>query len=223
MKPIAKIASVIAIMSTSGVVSSAPPLDVSGHNDFGEHITVYGQYDDQDWFGTILVKSKDGQETLLRKQNCTSGETFSCSSEGTSPLAGTVYRFLSYSSEDCGRIAVCKSGCSQRAPREVLEAGYECYDDGLCPNVARNRHGPWTHKYTSGSIRGTKVNLRDYPHSQSRILRTVDHGAEIRAIDSDISCRKISGKLGIWVFVEVFDGFQPSRGWLFDAYIDFQR
>lgn len=208
-------------------VNAVPPLDLAGHNDVGESVTVLGESGEVP-HSEVIVRTKD-KETELKGQRCGYSDDytiFSCSPHGASSLAGTTYRFKAVAQDprtvDCGRIAVCIRGCGAHTPHELLESGYECYDEAVCPNLQMKQNGSVSLRSTSGTVKGIGVNLRDNPHSQSRVLRTIAHGAELKVSEATGACWLVNGKPGVWVFVTVLDDNRPVTGWVFDAYIDYQ-
>lgn len=215
-------------------VHAAPPLDLEGHNDVGERITVVGESEPMHSRIWVLMK---GKKSDLKGQRCgysADDTTFSCSPDGTSPLAGATFRFEANAREildrmgassrtvDCGRIAVCKRGCGPRTPQELLESGYECYDEAVCPNLELKKSGSVVLRATNGTVKGNNVTLRDNPHSQSRVLRTVARGVRVKITSHTGACGLVNGKPGVWVFVRVLDDPIPKQGWMFDASISYQ-
>jgi uncharacterized protein YgiM (DUF1202 family) len=218
----------VAMIFFSVVVYAVPPLDLMGHNDAGENVTVIGDSMEES-YSEILIR-KNGKETFLKKQYCghSGADIFSCSADGTSPLAGATFRFKKLKvaenphTMDCGRVAVCEHGCGPRTPHELLESGYECNDVAVCPNLKLEK-GSVSLISTSGAVSGDNVNLRDNPHTQSRILRTLTREVKVKVTDSTAACWLVNGKPGVWVFVTVIDNNTPKNGWLYDAYIDYQK
>lgn len=203
---------------------AAPPLNLTGRNSLGEEITVIGESEGA--FHSEVEIRKSGVVTILRKQGCDyepSGDVFFCPSRPESPLSGTRYRFKrNRSSDECGRIAACEQGCGQRAPVELLESGYECYDGGQCRNF-KTINGEVRLISMAGKVAGSRVNLRENPHSQSRSLRTVVRGTRVSLVGASMHCTAIDGVEGMWAEVQVEDGAEPRRGWMFDGYIDYDN
>jgi hypothetical protein len=218
----------VIMMFLPPAVYAAPPLDLIGHNVTGESITVFGESDEQS-YSEIMVR-KNGKETLLKNQRCghSGADIFSCSPEGTSPLAGAVYHFKRVTvsqdpyTRDCGRVATCVRGCGRRTPHELLESGYECNDVAVCQSL-KYENGSVSLRLTNGTVKGNNVNLRDNPHTQSRILRNIAHGVKVKVINSTAACWLINGKPGVWVFVTVLDDDTRKEGWIYDAYIEYQE
>ncbi len=210
----------ISLLVFNVVARAEMALDLEGRNALGENIKVYGEYGNET-YGVIKIE-KAGKETLLTKQTCRRvGDLFQCAAGGSSPLAGASYRFrtVSPSSEDCDRIASCKTGCGLRTPIELMEYG-ECGEVGGCQNFVLE-NGRWKPISIEGAILGDRVNLRWNPHSQSRVLRTLDRGTKVSVVRSYL-CLELHGQFGMWVFVDVMDGKSPKQGWLFDAFIKYQ-
>jgi hypothetical protein len=230
-----KLTVAVALTFLPVVVHAVPPLDLQGHNDVGERITVVGESDGP-MHSEIEVRVK-GKKTHLKGQRCgysADDTTFSCSPDGASPLAGATFRFEANNREilaritassrtmDCGRIAVCERGCGPRTPQELLEAGYECYDEAVCPNLEKNKSGSVVLRTTNATVKGNNVRLRDNPHSQSRVLRTLAQGVRVKITDHVGACWLVNGKPGVWVFVTILDDNIPKEGWIFDANISYK-
>ena len=221
-----KLTVTVALTFLPVVVHAVPPLDLEGHNDVGERITVVGE--SEPMHSNIWVRMK-GKKSDLKGQRCgysADDTTFSCSPDGASPLAGATFRFKTYARDsrtvDCGRIAVCERGCGPRTPQELLESGYECYDEAVCPNLELKKSGSVVLRTTNGTVKGNNVTLRDNPHSQSRVLRTVAQGVRVKITDYAGACWLVNGKPGVWVFVKVLDDPIPKEGWMFDANISYE-
>lgn len=223
----------VALMFLPVVVHAVPPLDLEGHNDAGERITVVGE--SEPMHSKILIRMK-GMNSDMKGERCGySGDnsTFSCSPNGASPLAGATFRFEANTHEilarmgsssrtvDCGRIATCERGCGPRTPQELLESGYECYDEAVCPNLELKKSGTVVLRATNGTVKGNNVPLHDNPHSRSRILRMIAQGVRVEISDHVGACWLVSGEPGVWVFVKVLDDSIPKGGWMFDANISY--
>lgn len=118
------------------------PTTMWGINSAGELITVDQEYFDYgpggtEWgpnqFHTVEVKVGEKVIHSHTKQLCGSnalgyspGWQFSCREEGTSPLAGAVYSFEKELPDCEGYLFRCTSGCSARAPRELIKEPWEC-------------------------------------------------------------------------------------------------
>jgi hypothetical protein len=222
-----KLTASIILVFACRVVLAAGPTDLEGRNDRGQRIRVIGESNGPMHSEIWIHEGKE--ERHLAEQKCgysADAANFSCSSDGSSPLAGATFRFKPVSetprTADCGRIAVCITGCNSRAPRELLESADECYDQGECRSLAMTESGSVHLREVNGLINAHNVNLRENPHSQSRVLRTVPEGVAVNALDHAGVCLLVDGKAGVWVRVAVLDDKAPSEGWIFDANVSYR-
>jgi hypothetical protein len=180
-------------------------------------------------YSEIWIHKGSGKQHLT-SQRCgysPDGATFfSCSAGEPSPLAGATFRFKASDRDpgtvNCGRIAVCADGCGMHTPRELLESGHECYDQAECPSLEMTKTGAVVLRTVNGVVKVSNVNLRENPHSQSRILRTVLYGSRVKVVDYTGHCTLVEGKAGVWIRVTVLDSKAPDEGWMFDANVSYQ-
>jgi hypothetical protein len=162
------------------------------------------------------------EELQFEKEGCSfvGGDNFSCQKNGRSPLAGTTYHRKKGIGPDCSAIVVCVSGCGPHAPHELYYTPRpaNCYHQTECPK----REITVNFGVSRGVINGNNVNLRENPHTASRILRTLLQGVPVEMVPMGAACYSINGKVGRWVPVKVQDRKSPQKGWIFDPYIDYQ-
>lgn len=206
---------------------SVPPLDLYGTNKSGEFITVIGESEGA-MYSEISIE-KNGKRVYLKNQDCKfSDDLFLCSKDGQSPLAGVKYRYKYAPSMgyfytiDCGEVLSCVDGCNPNAPIELMEAGYECYDEATCPNVDQV-NGRIKLKSHKGEISAQSVNVRLNPHSQSKIVATLDRGVRVKVTGTNGVCTKVNGKIGMWVYATIEAGAPPMKGWIYDYYIRYRN
>lgn len=153
---------------------------------------------------TITVGGKEFEKQLC---NYTGINSFSCSIEGGSPVAGATYLFKE-DPKGCGNIGICVRGCTARTPHQMYQGSWECYKPE-CPSRAA----------TDGVLSGDKVNLREQPDITSRVLRNLIHGTKVKVLERNDTCLSIGSKDGQWVKVRVLDKDPIKEGWIFDAYV----
>jgi len=140
-----------------------------------------------------------------------------CKKTGKSPLAGATYKITPAASKCGGWNFECIDGCDrQETPLYMHEDFYECSnEDGAdCPRSAA----------TSGIVRTTKLNLRETPEFDGRVLRPVSYATRVRILRRNDACLAVPGAptiSGQWVKVHTRDDAAIQEGWLFDAYLEY--
>lgn len=165
--------------------------------------------------------------------------TFSCTTANNSPLSGTSYIGHPVESCEVSSVYVCVAGCikNNRAPL-VLTQGFwqgasscglankeleintdispvQTVEDEVSRCRSRDRSAEL------GVLIGDRVNLRDAPHINAKILRTFVAGTTVKKTSLESGCEIVGGKGGIWVAVEVGDGETNKVGFIFDSKIKY--
>ena len=110
-----------------------------------------------------------------------------------------------------GHLFVCTSGCSPRAPRQLVKDFWECFEEKpVC--AARP---------ATGKLRGDSVNLRDKPGIGGKILRTITVGTGVEVLARNKDCLVIDDKAGQWIRIRLADDQPVREGWIFDGYVDY--
>lgn len=207
---------------------------IHGLNEAGEEIQAHveGRYDDTRYAWSITVGVDGDKERVFKNQPCGySGQyenTFSCASEGNSPLAGTSYDFRKELDNCEGLLFICKSGCNQRAPIELIIKNSEdsrgCQKSEQEEMEALEMQLECNKKDRQGAtvtIIADKVNLMDTP--SGKVLRTLNIGTKAKLILGDGICTTISGITGQWIKVKFIDKKTAQDGWIFDADVEYHN
>jgi Bacterial SH3 domain len=210
----ALIAAGLLVLSTA--LHAALPTPIHGINQHGEEFTIdipdppFGR----DY--SVQVKTNGKVKDYFAKEPITySKGELAFSAQGRSPLAGAKFKIFSKAPYfgGCGTVLTCIEGCGPRVPHELFEDPYECYPE---PEVACGS------PIDEGIVDGDVVNVRDNPHINSRVLRTVANAVRITVLKRDPVCFLMNDKEGQWVRVKLHDDNPIKEGWVFDAYIKYE-
>lgn len=223
-----RIAVVALIISTSSYADG--PTAIHGFNENGEEIYMYVDGEVPVEGGTVdaytveVVKRGERRFETAEKytrQDCGINAKiaykpgFFCDRLSKSPLAGAEYAYAEELPGCGGSLLACKSGCSSRAPRELIIDPWECGEEEVagCP----------TSDAVRGFISGDDVNVRENPASNSPVLRRVSFGTKVIILKRDTHCLVLNKRRGRWTKVKILDDEEIKEGWVYDAYIAYQH
>jgi len=216
------------LLAFSVSIYAVGPTTIHGVNDSGERIAV-----DEEWLpqpenpgggmrltGFYVVSIKKNKKAVQEfgGQSCSFGNnTFSCTSEGESPLVGTTYLFVKDLPNCRGSLFVCKAGCGSRAPQAMIQDYWECptlganYYDACDPN----NHEEY------GVLASDNVNLRGKPDLTASVVGRLNKVTIVNILERQQDCLTINHEAGQWIKVQVDQGGSTKSGWIFDAYVEY--